>query len=242
MFGPLRAAGVFMLAIPLGRAPISDHDLGRAAPWFPVVGFGLGLLLVATAALLDPWMAHGPRAVAVVMAWGLLTGGLHLDGVADSFDGLGGWRGNRARMLEIMRDSTIGAHGAAALVLLLVGKVVAVTTLLHQDATIALLVAPIVARGVLVPLIAWIPYARPEGTGRRLKDGTRRGDGWTGLLCAGAALALCGPGTAAVAFGTGVVVVAFASAMRKRLGGLTGDTYGASVELCELAVLCLMTA
>ena len=129
-----------------------------------------------------------------------MTGGLHLDGVADVFDGLGGGHGDRERILRIMRDSRIGAHGATALVLVLAVKVAALAELLGRGALWPLVVAPAVARFAVVPLIVLLPYAR-RGGARELvpPDGGPRGDrdrrgprhGGVGAVRAGVARA-CG--------------------------------------------------
>src|SRR5437016_1160273 len=130
---PVLTAFAFLTRLPVGGGPLRDADLGRSIAFFPLVGLVLGLVLTGLASL--------------------LTGGLHLDGVADVFDALGGGRGDRQRMLEIMRDSRIGAHGAAALFLLLLAKTFAVATALEHRDLLALMVFPMLGRWAVTPTI-----------------------------------------------------------------------------------------
>ena len=151
-----------------------DVDLGRSVGFFPLVGLVLGLGAhgrwpPSLAGSVAPWLV----AVLLAALLAALTGGLHLDGVADVFDALGGGRGDRARMLEIMRDSRIGAHGATALTLLLIAKVAALAQVVERHDLLALLAFPTVARwAVDAADRASSPTRAPEGLGRAFK---RRG-------------------------------------------------------------------
>ncbi|HMI92808.1 MAG TPA: adenosylcobinamide-GDP ribazoletransferase, partial [Polyangiales bacterium] len=127
----LLAAIGFLTRLPVGRKwEIGAEDLGRALYFFPWAGALLGALLLVLERVLHGHLSLELIALALTAALAALTGGLHLDGVADICDGLAGGRGNRARTLEIMRDSRIGALGALALALLLIGKVLAVRDVL----------------------------------------------------------------------------------------------------------------
>jgi len=121
----LVAAFAFLTRLPVWRGPLRDEDLGRSVSFFPLVGLVLGLGVTGLAAAVQGHLPPGLIAILLAALLAGLTGGLHLDGVADVFDALGGGRRDRARMLEIMRDSRIGAHGAAALILVLLAKVTA---------------------------------------------------------------------------------------------------------------------
>jgi adenosylcobinamide-GDP ribazoletransferase len=223
----------FLTRVPVRTGPASARELGRAVAWFPVVGAALGGAVVALQLGLAGRIAPGLVAVAAVALLAGATGGLHLDGFADVFDALGGGRGSRDRMLAIMRDSRIGAHGAAALVLLLAGKLIAV----HHAPTWALFGAPIAARWAVVPLIAGFPYARPEGLGRAFHGGTGAlqlavATLFTALALGGFGAPVVVPVLAALAAALGLAIW-----LHRRLGGLTGDVYGAAIELAELAFL-----
>src|SRR4051812_27073096 len=120
MIRSLAVALTFLTRAPFRLERIVDVDVGRSLAWFPVVGAALGFLLLGMERLLRGVLPPGLAAVSLVATLALLTGGLHLDGLADVFDALGGGRGSRERMLAIMRDSRVGAHGAAALALFLI--------------------------------------------------------------------------------------------------------------------------
>jgi adenosylcobinamide-GDP ribazoletransferase len=227
----------FLTRIPVATGAVEPHELGRAVTWFPVVGGALGAAMVAVGLALAGWLPPGLVAIAVVALTAVTTGGLHLDGVADVFDALGGGRGNRDRMLAIMRDSRIGAHGAAALVLVLAGKLVAIAEIVERGPRWALFAAPIAARWSVIPLIIGFPYARADGLGKPFHGhaGVTQFVAATGI--AAIALAWIGPFVAVP------VVVALAAALGlaiwlyRRLGGITGDVCGAAIELAELGFL-----
>jgi adenosylcobinamide-GDP ribazoletransferase len=231
----------YLTVFPLPR-DAGTGDLGRAAGWLPAVG-----LLVAAVLVPGWWLAHQalPPLVAAVLAvalWAALTGGLHLDGLADTLDGLGGgW--SRAESLAIMRDARTGAYGVTGVALVLGLKVAALASLQSQLAWRSLLVAPVAGR--LGPLVLGrlCPPARDEGAGHAF------------ALSAGVpALALAVAVAAAVGVGAlgawGLVPVAlvagmagaFALYLRARLGGLTGDCLGALVEAGEAATLTAIAA
>jgi adenosylcobinamide-GDP ribazoletransferase len=222
VFRPCLAAFGFLTRVPVGRGTFSDGELGRAVGFFPLVGAVLGLALAGLGAAL----ADTP-----------LAPSLHLDGLADLFDALGGGRGDRGRMLEIMRDSRVGAHGAAALVLVLMAKVLVLGQVLARHDLGAVIAFPAVARWAVGPAIVFVPYARPEGVGRAFKGAAGPGQLVLGTLITVALVAalevrLLVPMAAALA-----VVALLALAVRRRLGGLTGDVYGAAIELGEVTVL-----
>lgn len=231
------AAFAFLTRLPVWSRPLRDVDLGRSVAFFPLVGLGLGLALTGLGAALGGSLAPLLAAALMAALLAALTGGLHLDGLADLGDALGGGRGDRARMLEIMRDSRIGAHGAAALVLLLIIKVAALADALHRRDFRLVLAFPAFARWAVTFMIVLYPYARPEGLGRAFNGESRMLHvagatalvaGIVGLL--GWRLAL----PAAAALGAAAVL---ASLVQRRLGGLTGDVYGAIIEVAEVAAL-----
>ncbi len=251
----IAAAFSFLTRLPVPARAIGDGEaaaiaLGRSVVWFPLVGALIGGAQVALARLLGGHLPPGLIAIALVALSAALTGGLHLDGLADTFDGWAGGRGERARTLEIMRDSRIGAHGAAALVLLLAAKIVAVFYLLPQTEPSALwplLAAPVLARWAVVPLVVFFGYARAGGLGSAFQAHARAAHvlGATAVAL-GVAIALGAAtpsfGDTATAMGIAAasalgVALALAVMLDRRLGGLTGDVYGAAIELTELAVL-----
>ena len=235
----LVAAFAFLTRLPVWRGALRDVDLGRSVSFFPLVGLVLGFALTGVAAALAGSVA--PWLVAVLLATLLaaLTGGLHLDGFADVFDALGGGRGDRARMLEIMRDSRIGAQGAAALTLLLIAKVAALAQLVERRDLLSLLAFPTIARGLAALLVVLFPYARAEGMGRAFSGEAGRLQAGVATVIAVVTLAALGAPLLLPALGAAVAVFGFAFWLHRRLGGLTGDVYGAAIELGEVSMLVL---
>lgn len=239
------AAVVLLTRVPLPwHVPDADARLARAAPWFPVVGAvvgGLGGLgWWAGAALANPLIG----AVAAVAVTIVVTGALHEDGLADTFDGLGGSPG-RERALAIMRDSRLGSYGALALVLVVLGRVAALTSLGAQ-APLALVGAHALARLAGLPLIRWLPYARAGegGTGTPFPAGV----GTAGLAAAAVFTLVLGalcwgwPGVAVAWLAAAAVAAGLAAWFRRRLQGITGDTLGAVTQLVELAAYLALLA
>ena len=165
MIASLILALRFLTIVPVpGEEARERGALGRAAWWFPVVGLALGLALVAADRALALAFAPLLSATLVLSLWKVATGGIHLDGLADCLDGLGGR--DRAHRLAIMRDSRIGAFGAIGLVLYLLIALVALAELPPAGRARFLLLAPITGR--LAPLLVALRFggARPdEGSG-----------------------------------------------------------------------------
>jgi adenosylcobinamide-GDP ribazoletransferase len=238
----LVAAFAFLTRLPVWRGPLRDADLGRSVSFFPLVGLVLGFGLTGTAAALGGHLA--PWLVAVLLATVLaaLTGALHLDGVADVFDALGGGRGDRVRMLEIMRDSRIGAHGATALTLLLIAKVAALAEVAARQDLLSLLAAPTIARWLAAVLVVLFPYARADGLGRAFNGEAGRVQVAAATGIAAVVIGVLGPALILPALGAAAVVLGFGFWLYRRLGGLTGDVYGAAIELAEVVMLVLCSA
>jgi adenosylcobinamide-GDP ribazoletransferase len=229
----------FLTRLPVPTLVVDDAEFARSAGFFSWVGLFLGGLLQALAWALVPALGAPITGtlLAVALAW--LSGGLHLDGLADTVDGLSGGRGRRERTLEIMHDSRIGAHGAVALVLALVLK----AQLLGALCTAPLWIAPLVARFACTALLAAFPYARSAGLGASFAGRVGRRE----LIVGGAALfALALPearlGLALAALAGLLFAFLFALRIRRFLGGLTGDVHGAVIELTELVVLLALAA
>lgn len=239
---PLRIAFGLLTRLPLPAADVRDGDLGRAVMFFPVVGLVMGIVLAMLALVAAGHEPASMVAVGLVAALAALTGGLHLDGLADVFDGLGEAHGDRARALTIMRDSRIGTHGAAALTLGVLAKAVAITAVLQQHALWAIVAFPAVARWAAVFLVVGFPYVRAEGLGKGFNAGASlREVGWATLFVAVLGM-WCGRACVIPTLSALAVAVAFGVWMQRRLGGLTGDVYGAAIEIAEVAFLAVATA
>ena len=233
-----------VIPIPWGR-PQSPQAVGRSQAYFPLVGLGLGLALVGLDQGLGRVLADAPRAWLLVLALAALSGGMHLDGLADSADGLLGAQGQTPeRRLAIMRDGRVGAYGVLALIAVLSLKWSAVLSLPVGVRAEALLLAPCLGRATVVVGTTAFPYARRAGLGLAVNQAAR---GSTlvvaGAIALGAAGALLGWGGLVIAT---IVVTATALAVgawaTRRLGGLTGDVYGALVEVTEVMTLLLVAA
>ena len=236
------AAARYLTIVPLpgpGHAPM--ETLGRSAAWFPIVGIGLGAGLVlvdrVTSWLFPPLLA----ALLTVTAWKVVTGGLHLDGLADCLDGLVGR--DPEHRLAIMRDSRIGAFGAIGLILFLLLEIVALSELAPGVRDRALFAAPVIARATPALLARLFRPARPDGQGAAFHAAVSPASVAIGMVVAlGAALLALGTlGLGAWLVG-GLAALALAGLMARVVGGVTGDVLGAAVEVCELAVLLAVSA
>ncbi|MFA5112592.1 MAG: adenosylcobinamide-GDP ribazoletransferase [Desulfobaccales bacterium] len=221
------------------RGPAENQDLARSMFWFPWVGALLGLIFWGAWAGLHRLLPM-PAAAALLLAltaW--LTGGLHLDGLADTADGLGGGHAPADR-LRIMKDSRVGAFGVISLILILLLKF---SLFLSLDPTGAgdrvLLLYPVLSRWAMVLLAYLSPYARPEGgLGQAMTLGVSRRVLAGASLSAGvlAVLILGGPGLALAAIAAGLVWLG-SRYFQRSLGGITGDILGATNEIVEVLVL-----
>jgi len=237
--------GVLVATAFLTRVPVpvvaGAVDVGRAARWFPLIGGLLGgasaLIAWTMTEVMDFPAALTATLVVGVGAWA--TGAIHLDGLADTVDGFGGGR-DREGVLRIMRDPLIGSYGAAALVFVVGVKVTAIAALLDRGAAPPFVVAaPAISRWTISALAAWLPYARTEGG---LGKAVTHERDTVGLVVATAVTALIAIGALRV---DALIVWAFAAltavwiarTARRRIGGVTGDVFGASVELTETSVL-----
>jgi len=232
---PFWIALQFLSSVPVKLPGMpAPEALGRSLLFYPAVGLVFGGLLC----LLDGVLAGTPallHAALLLTAWVLLSGGLHLDGLADSADAWLGGFGDRERTLTIMKDPRSGPIAVVTLVLVLLLKFCALLALLENGQGLALLVAPVVGRAALLGLFLCTPYVRAGGLVQALADHLPAPAGrWVLALVAVASLYLAGGWVVAIAL---LVFYWLRKLMLRRLGGTTGDTAGALLELLELAVL-----
>ncbi|MCV2882729.1 adenosylcobinamide-GDP ribazoletransferase [Actibacterium sp. XHP0104] len=228
-------AVMLLTRLPAGRIPGTAPGMGASAWAWPLAGFlvgGLSAMGFAGAAVLGlPVMVAALLAVAVAM---LATGGMHEDGLADLADGCGGR--DRARKLEIMRDSRIGSYGVLALLIVVGLRVAAMAELATPHLVVpALIGLAMVSRAGLALWLAVLPPARDDGLGRSAAQ--VRPVGIAVALIAGLAgmVALLGAGglvLALVVLAAGALVALFAM---RQIGGQTGDVLGAIQQLSEVA-------
>lgn len=217
-------------------------DFSSALPWFPVVGLLLGLILYFVTFLwgllpFDKWTWGCAIIVSALLIW--LTRGLHMDGLADWADSLGGF--GRERRLAIMKDSSLGAFGVIALVLGIIFKLVAFERIIASGSFIILIAIPVISRDMLVELQTTMPYARTEQgmAGVFIKNATNRHR----IISHVAAIVIC------PCFGiTGILLFLLAFAItlflkgmfRRQFNGVTGDLLGASNEIIEVILLMII--
>lgn len=234
-------AVAFLTRLPAPAPPAAGPpEVARAMLAFPLVGAALGAGLAGAGLLLARALPPLLAAALVTALGTLLTGGLHLDGLADSADGLGGGR-DPEHALRIMRDHAVGSYGAAAIGLSLAVKLAATSALLGGAGALAWLpLAGALSRWVMVPLAALTPRARPDGLGAAVAAHVGRVEvvGATVLACALAG-GLAGARGLGAAAAVALLGVGWAALCGRRVGGMTGDTLGASAELAEALVLVL---
>jgi adenosylcobinamide-GDP ribazoletransferase len=227
-------AFAFLTRLPMPNVAWDVRAQAASLKWYPLVGLVLGLVFVLAAWCLRHVPAL-PAAALMLVLWVVITGALHLDGLADSADAWIGGLGDRERTLAIMKDPRCGPAGVMSLVLISLLKFAALTAV-RDTLPWALLLPPLLARGALVALFLTTPYVREKGLGAPLSGAPALGChlavaltlliafvfGYTGLKALAAAL---------------LVGYLWRRTCMHRIGGFTGDTAGAMVELIEAATL-----
>lgn len=224
----------FLTILPTPTVDYQPGGLGQAARWFSTVGLLLGLLLGGAQWLFSGLFPPLLAATLTVALWAILTGGLHLDGLADCCDGLLAPT-TRERRLEIMRDPRCGAFAVVGVVLVILLKTAAVAAL--RNALPALLFAPTLARWLLL-WVAQATPARPGGMGTELRNQLAANSLLVGALPLLLVLfAFFSLQLLAATFVAALTVWLLVRAAQSRIGGVTGDVFGLTVELSEVVVL-----
>lgn len=227
----------FLSRIQLAKQTVwTNEDFGKSVIWFPLIGTIIGIFLAAVYVAASYLFAPLYTAVIVVAAWLYITGGLHADGYMDTADGILSGR-SRERMLEILKDSRVGASGVMAFVFLVLLKITFVANLPAEYITIFLVSVPTAARfGALISIFAF-PYARAQGLGQAFVQYQPCHVLWKGGILALLPMVYAGP-LHLIVLGLGMVLSLLINRRICRyLGGVTGDTYGAVIEGSEM-VLC----
>ena len=246
----LRTALSLFTVLPAGAgAELAEGDAVAAVRWLPAVGLLLGglgagvMLGIGTSGASSPRRLLGAALATALLA--LLTGGLHLDGLADTADGLGSRR-PAPQALDIMRRPDVGPMGVAALVLLLLIQVAALAAVPRISLAAAALVLAAVTARVAVVLATGSPAARPGGFGALVAGQTPAADRELAVAllgCAVAAAGLAAGGWALAARGLAAMAAGLLAGWlvrlvtARRLGGMTGDVFGAILEVSTTAVL-----
>ena len=260
----------FMTRIPMPKIEYDEEKLGKSMKYFPVVGIIVGFILLFFCIIFNfilkniSYSAILPLMIIVVILTDLITtGALHLDGLADTFDGIFSYR-SKHKMLEIMKDSRLGSNGALALILYFLLKFILLFSLIiesREGAVYAIMTYPVVARFCSVVSCASSPYARGSGMGKTFVDNTKA----CGLIVAAIITILYTTGMVFMPFILftnyllpmqfiiktisiivvivlllGIFAYAFSKLIERKIGGITGDTLGALLEISSLVYIFLL--
>jgi len=233
----LIAAFQFLSSFPIKTdEEVRPEVLGKSVAFFPFVGLVFGLILT-----LSNWILLYvfPKLVADVFLIIILTsldGGMHLDGFIDTCDGLLGGRGDKNRILRIMKDSNVGAHGITCATSLFLLKFTLLYSLSGKLKVLVLMAMPTLARWAVSLAIVFFPYARNEGTGKVFSDHSGIKEFVVATIIA--LLTSFWSFFSMVAF-AGVFMISLIAGryFSSKIGGLTGDIYGALVKVNEIVVL-----
>ena len=229
----------FLTRIPLPfEIEAENADFEKGVVYFPVVGMLIGIFLFGVTQLLYGHVDTLTLSVLLVFFQVLLTGGLHLDGLADSFDGLFSYR-DRERMLEIMKDSRIGSNGVLVLIFALLFKTVLINQILLNGLFTALLIMPVVSRGMTVFISKIAKYARTNGMGNFFIGKVSGVQLTVSFLFMGIWIFIFSPNALWMLMPAVASSWFFVKFCHGKIGGMTGDTLGANTEIQELLVLVL---
>lgn len=241
---PFLAALRFLTVIPINYCSEKDGEyFKRSLVYFPVVGLLIGVLGFALVSVLLLFLPQNVCAVTGIAYLAFISGCLHLDGLSDSGDGLLSSR-PRARILEIMKDSRVGAMGVIVTLFLILGKYSALATMDPHLMSVAILLMPLAGRTAILLTMATLPYAREEGGlgnlfySERTKQAARLGF----VLFALILLLVARSYFLATIGSLALIFFLFNRLCREKIGGATGDTLGANCELAEMGLAIAFSA
>lgn len=241
MMQSLLIAIQFLTCLPTPKTlEMNDRAIGLSLNYYPVVGLLIGLILLAVYGFcndLDPLL----QASLVLVTWIILSGGLHLDGLADSVDALVGGFGDRERTLSIMKDPCCGPFGVIALLITLLLKFTALITLLADDNGYLVFLIPIVARMLPSLFFMSTPYCRAQGLGTVFTEHMQRKSLTISLFFTCAFVLIVGWSMGMLLLLTLLLTFYWVRTLSiKRIGGVTGDVIGAGIEVFEVAALVVL--
>jgi len=231
----------FLTIIPVDkRVELREKEFSQALVYFPVVGLILGLLLSAMALILLVRLDSFVVSCLIVTLLAVITGGLHLDGLADTFDALGS-RKAKDEMLSIMRDSHIGTMGVVSLISVMLLKVGLLNALPCPQKIFALIMMCVASRFAMVAAMFLFPYAREHGKAKLFIDGANKKIFLIVLSIAALFVFIAGFWLGLLyMLVTVLVVCGFCRYITVKIGGITGDVVGAVCELSEVLFLLLV--
>ncbi|NDU85503.1 MAG: adenosylcobinamide-GDP ribazoletransferase [Ferrovum sp.] len=240
---PLRSLAIalqFLTRLPVTVDPCpTPQEMGQSVLFYPAVGALIGALLAAFSVLASYLGASSSLSGMLILSlWVGVTGALHLDGLADTVDAFAAGKGDRERTLQLMKDPHSGPFAVVSLILVLLLKAAALTTLDARLAPGFLLLPPLLGRTALPILFLTTPYVRPGGLGHALSEHLPRGPVWVvcTMTLASVLVGFGRPGIATLAIAAATALWLHHRLM-VRLRGTTGDTAGALVELVETATV-----
>lgn len=240
MWHSFLAALCFLSIVPVPAGwPHKQDDRkiqGDAILFYPLVGLVLGITLF-TAAFVFSFFDSLLTSALIVTVWVIITGALHLDGLADTADAWLGGHGDRDRTLSILKDTHAGVAAVVAIVLLLVIKILALSEL-DSALLLALIISPVLARTAVMGLLLTTAYVRAKGIGTTMVQTMPRKLSW-GVMSLIVLLSIIVLQWQAMSILVSIILVTFIyrALLVRRLGGTTGDTAGALVEIIETVVL-----
>jgi adenosylcobinamide-GDP ribazoletransferase len=231
----------FLTRIPVPQIRVDEGDLRRASAAFPLVGVAVAVVGIAVRAGAEPLWGPAVATIAAVCAMVAVTGAFHEDGLADTADGLwGGW--DPEQRIAIMRDSRIGTYGTVALVGVLALRTGLLAGLPLGAFAAAVLCGAVLGRASTLVLVRLLPAAA-EGSGASVVGRLGALGSGVAAVTVVAVLGLAAGVLAPVVLAAGLLVVAACRRLfRRRLGGLTGDSLGATNQLVELAAIAAVAA
>lgn len=220
---------------------ITAEDSARALIFFPVVGALIGIILCLISLLLS-FLPHSVVIALLLSAMVIISGAIHLDGFADACDGIFSGK-KKEEILEIMRDSRIGAMGAIGITLLLLLKFTLLAGMPKVDLWKFLILGPLFSRWAQVFACYFCRYAHKEGKARYFVEGAGKKEMLISTIFMLAAFILLMPakGITAVFFSI-LTILLFMGFVKRKIGGITGDTIGAVSELSEICLLFFVLA
>lgn len=241
--GDLRAAVSFLTRIPAhdpGRV-FDAAGLSRAAVFFPVVGLLVGGVMGGVRLLADTMLTPAPATLLALLAAVLVTGGFHEDGLADASDGMGAHVA-RERRLEIFKDPRVGTYGALAVAFMVAFPLVTLAPLDGEHFLRAALAGHVLGRWSTLPQSWLLPAAAAEGSGSLVRA-TPAGVAIATVVAFGLVVLVAGTGPGALACAVAALLTALGGAyFLRRLGGVSGDTFGAVNKVVELATYAVLGA
>jgi adenosylcobinamide-GDP ribazoletransferase len=238
----LRTAWRFLTIIPIGRSSGAEADFARSLAFFPLVGLILGVVLAGFQMAVSRVLPGSVVDLGCILLLVVLTGGLHLDGLSDTADALGG--GSREKALAIMKETAVGVFGVFAVFAVLSLKVVCLLAVPLETKPWALALLPVMGRWAMVLLATTTPYARPDdGTGKAFVGYAPTWiPGIAAIMTMSLAAALMGWAGLVAGVATFAGAMVLRQALLRWLGGVTGDTLGAASEGAEVLALLIWVA